>query len=114
MRALAKSEKVLKSSAGFVAIIINQGIYRESRERKKTHTHTRRKPISTTINESRKEIAPKELHVCDDYEASLTLSLMASFERYLKTNNSSFSIAKYAKFEQTRKALQQKTNVSKT
>ena len=40
VRALAKSEEVLKSSAGFTDIRINQEIYREPRKReKKTHTH---------------------------------------------------------------------------
>ena len=42
VRTLAKSEKVLKSSAGFIDIRINQEIYREprKREKKNTHTHT--------------------------------------------------------------------------
>ena len=41
VRTLAKSEKVLKSSAGFIDIRINQEIYREPRKREKKHTHTK-------------------------------------------------------------------------
>ena len=44
VRALAKSEKVLKSTAGFVDIIIIKEII-ESHENEKKNTHTKRKPI---------------------------------------------------------------------
>ena len=42
----------------------------------------------------------------EDYEPSSLLSLMASFERYLRKKNYGFSIMKDAEFEQPRKALQ--------
>ena len=46
VRALAKSEKVLKSSAGFIDIIINKEIYRESRKREKKNTHTKKTDLN--------------------------------------------------------------------
>ena len=47
MRALAKSEKVLKGSAGFIVYRINQEIYREPRKREKnTHTHTKKTDLN--------------------------------------------------------------------
>ena len=93
-----------------------------TRKRKTRQNVALLKEFLTLRKESRliEEIPPKELNAYiaefiitvrkkdsnEDYEPSSLLSLMASFERYLRKKNYGFSIMKDAEFEQPRRALQ--------
>ena len=65
MRTLAKSEKFLKSSAGFIDIRINQEIYREPRKREKKHTHTHKENrLEQRLTSQGKKLPRSEGAVC--------------------------------------------------
>ena len=65
VRTLAKSEKVLKSSAGFIDIRINQEIYREPRKREKKHTHTHKENrLEQRLTSQGKKLPRSEGAVC--------------------------------------------------
>ena len=65
VRTLAKSEKVLKSSAGFIVYRINQEIYREPRKREKKNTHTHKENrLEQRLTSQGKKLPRSEGAVC--------------------------------------------------